>query len=119
MIVGGRHALADIAVALLKSELPPVTDFLYRSFDGEQMMLPWNAVRQCSSHRTAPLPPCENRLREQRRFKGNLRILLQPPRVHPFLDCFRRGLARVDSRSARLRSFLNCRYGRTAAIPRF
>jgi hypothetical protein len=58
MIVGGRHALADIAVALLKSDYPG-TDFLYRSFDGEQMMLPWNAVRQCSSHRTAPLPPCE------------------------------------------------------------
>jgi hypothetical protein len=58
------------------------------------------------SHRAAPLPPCENRLREQRRFKGNVRILLQPPRVHRFLDCFRGGLARVDSRSARLRSFL-------------
>src|SRR5512132_1128597 len=62
--------------------------------------------RRTWSHRVAPLPPSENRLREQRRFKDNVRILLQPPRVHRLLDCFRGGLARVDSRSARLRSFL-------------
>ena len=61
----------------------------------------------------------ENRLREQRRFKGSVRILLQPPRVHRFLDCFHGGLARVDSRPARLRSFLNRRYGRTPAVPPF
>src|SRR5258707_13665811 len=36
----------------------------------------------------------------------NVRVLLQPPRVHRFLDCFRGWIARVDSRSARLRSFL-------------
>ena len=63
--------------------------------------------RRTWSHRAAPLQPSENRLREQRRFKGNVRILLQPPRVHRFLDYFRGGLARVDSRSARLRSFLD------------
>jgi hypothetical protein len=38
---GRRHALADIAVALLKSDYPVVTDLLYRNSDGEQMMLPW------------------------------------------------------------------------------
>ena len=58
------------------------------------------------SHRAAPLRPFENRLREERRFNGIVRILLKPPRVRRFLNCFRGGLARVDSRSARLRSFL-------------
>ena len=47
----------EYRLALLKSVTTHVTDFLYRSFDGEQMMLTWNAVRQCSSHRTAPFPP--------------------------------------------------------------
>src|SRR4030095_9648683 len=42
---GGRHALADIAVALLKSDYPAVTGFLYRNSEGEQMMLPWRAVK--------------------------------------------------------------------------
>jgi magnesium transporter len=41
---GGRHALADIAVALLRSDYPAVTHFLYRNFEGQQMMLPWHAV---------------------------------------------------------------------------
>ena len=71
------------------------------------------------SHRTVPLRSSGNRLREQRRFMGNVRIVLQPPRVHRFLDRFRGGLARVDSRSARLRSFLNRRYGRTPAVSPF
>ena len=75
--------------------------------------------RRAWSHRAAPLPPSENRLREQRRFKGNVRILFQPPRVHRFLDCFRDRLARVDSRPARLRSFLNRRYGRIPTVPPF
>ena len=30
---GRRHALADIAVALLKSDYPVVTDLLYRNSD--------------------------------------------------------------------------------------
>jgi CBS domain-containing protein len=42
---GGRHALADIAVALLKSDYPAVTHFLYRNSEGQQMMLPWHAVK--------------------------------------------------------------------------
>jgi hypothetical protein len=42
---GRRHALADIAVALLKSDYPAVTQFLYRNSEGEQMMLPWHAVK--------------------------------------------------------------------------
>ena len=42
---GGRHALADIAVALLKSDYPAVTHFLYRNSDGQQRMLPWHAVK--------------------------------------------------------------------------
>jgi len=42
---GGRHALGDIAVALLKSDYPVVTDLLYRNSEGEQMMLPWRAVK--------------------------------------------------------------------------
>jgi len=42
---GGRHVLTDIAVALLKSDYPPVTHFLYRNSEGQQMMLPWHAVK--------------------------------------------------------------------------
>ena len=42
---GERHVLADIAVALLKSDYPAVTDFLYRNSEGEHMMLPWHAVK--------------------------------------------------------------------------
>ena len=42
---GGRHALADIAVALLRSDYPAVTHFLYRNSEGQQMMLPWHAVK--------------------------------------------------------------------------
>ena len=42
---GRRHALADIAVALLKSDYPAVTQFLYRNSEGERMMLPWHAVK--------------------------------------------------------------------------
>ena len=42
---GGRHALADIAVALLKSDYPAVTHFLYRNSEGQRMMLPWHAVK--------------------------------------------------------------------------
>ncbi|HMH07753.1 MAG TPA: CBS domain-containing protein, partial [Terriglobales bacterium] len=38
-------ALADIAVALLNSDYPAVTQFLYRNSEGEQMMLPWHAVK--------------------------------------------------------------------------
>jgi len=42
---GGRqYALSDIAVALLESDYPAVTQFLYRNFEGEQMLLPWHAV---------------------------------------------------------------------------
>ena len=47
---GRRHALADIAVALLKSDYPVVTDFLYRNSKGEQMMLPWHAVKGIDWH---------------------------------------------------------------------
>jgi magnesium transporter len=42
---GGRQALADIAVALLKSDYPAVTGFLYRNSEGKRMMLPWRAVK--------------------------------------------------------------------------
>lgn len=42
---GRRHALADIAVASLESDYPVVTDLLYRNSHGEQMMLPWHAVK--------------------------------------------------------------------------
>jgi magnesium transporter len=42
---GRRHALADIAVALLKSDYPAVTQFFYRNSEGERMMLPWHAVK--------------------------------------------------------------------------
>src|SRR4030095_16408885 len=45
-----RHALADVAVALLKSDYPVVTDFLYRNSEGEQMMLPWHAVKGIDWH---------------------------------------------------------------------
>lgn len=44
-VSGGRYALADIAVALLKSDYPAVTHFLYRNSEGQQMMLPWQAVK--------------------------------------------------------------------------
>ena len=44
-VSGGRYALADIAVALLKSDYPAVTHFLYRNSEGQQMMLPWHAVK--------------------------------------------------------------------------
>lgn len=47
---GRRHALADIAVALLKSDYPVVTDLLYRNSEGEQMMLPWHAVKGIDWH---------------------------------------------------------------------
>jgi magnesium transporter len=40
-----RYSLADIAVALLESDYPAVTGFLYRNSEGEQMMLPWRAVK--------------------------------------------------------------------------
>ena len=33
---GRRHSLADIAVALLKSDYPVVTDLLYRNSEREQ-----------------------------------------------------------------------------------
>ena len=42
---GGRHALVDIAVALLRSDYPAVTHFLYRNSEGQEMMLPWHAVK--------------------------------------------------------------------------
>jgi magnesium transporter len=42
---GGRHALADIVVALLRSDYPAVTHFLYRNSEGQQMMLPWHVVK--------------------------------------------------------------------------
>jgi len=42
---GRRYALADIAVASLKTDYPAVTHFLYRNFEGKQMMLPWHAVK--------------------------------------------------------------------------
>src|SRR6476620_3724282 len=42
---GGRHVLVDVAVALLKSDYPVVTHFLYRNSEGQQMMLPWHAVK--------------------------------------------------------------------------
>ena len=47
---GRRYALADIAIALLKSDYPVVTDLLYRNSDGEQMMLPWDAVKGIDWH---------------------------------------------------------------------
>jgi MgtE-like protein len=47
---GRRYALADIAVALLKSDYPVVTDLLYRNSEGEQMMLPWHAVKDIDWH---------------------------------------------------------------------
>src|SRR4030095_1741563 len=47
---GGRHALGDIAVVLLKSDYPVVTDLLYRNSEGEQMMLPWSAVKGIDWH---------------------------------------------------------------------
>ena len=47
---GRRHALADIAVALLESDYPVVTDLLYRNSQGEQMMLPWHAVKGIDWH---------------------------------------------------------------------
>src|SRR6188472_4222914 len=48
---GRRHSLADIAVALLKSDYPVVTDLLYRNSEREQMMLPWHAVKGIDWHR--------------------------------------------------------------------
>ena len=47
---GERHALADIAVALLKSDYPVVTDLLYRNSGGEQMVLPWQVVKGIDWH---------------------------------------------------------------------
>ena len=84
-----------------------------------QLMTLSGRPRRNWRHRAAALPPSENRLREQRRFKGNVRVLLQLPRVHRFLDCFRDRLACVDSRPARLRSFLNHRYGRIPIVQPF
>jgi hypothetical protein len=72
-----------------------------------------------ASHLAVPLPGCENRLWEQRRFKSNVRVLFQPPRVHRFLDCFGGGLTRLNSRPAQLRRFLDCRYGPTSTVPHF
>jgi len=43
---GRRYALADIAIALLESDYPVVTDLLYRDSGGEQKMLPWHAVKR-------------------------------------------------------------------------
>jgi hypothetical protein len=42
---GRRYSLADIAVALLRSDYPGVTHFLFRNSEGKQMMLPWHAVK--------------------------------------------------------------------------
>src|SRR6476660_3717380 len=43
---GGRqYVLSDIAIALLESDYPAVTKFLYRNSEGEQMMLPWLTVK--------------------------------------------------------------------------
>ena len=43
---GGRqYVLSDIAIALLESDYPAVTQFLYRNSEGEQMMLPWHTVK--------------------------------------------------------------------------
>ena len=50
MTVDGDMILADIAVALLKSDYPAVTDLLYRNSEREQMMLPWHAVKGIDWH---------------------------------------------------------------------
>ena len=43
---GGRqYVLSDIGIALLESDYPAVTQFLYRNSEGEQMMLPWHIVK--------------------------------------------------------------------------
>jgi len=47
---GRRYALADIAIALLESDYPVVTDLLYRNSGGEQMMLPWQVVKGIDWH---------------------------------------------------------------------
>ena len=45
-----RYDLDDIVVASLESDYPVVTDLLYRNSDGEQMMLPWHAVKGIDWH---------------------------------------------------------------------
>ena len=47
---GRQYALSDIAIALLKSDYPVVTHFLYRNSEGEQMMLPWHTVKGIDWH---------------------------------------------------------------------
>jgi CBS domain-containing protein len=41
---GRRHDLDDIAIALLESDYPAVTHFVYRNSGRQHMMLPWHAV---------------------------------------------------------------------------
>jgi len=48
---GRRHDLDDIAVALLESDYPAVTHFLYSNSERQQMMLPWIAVKGIDSSR--------------------------------------------------------------------
>jgi magnesium transporter len=40
----GRYDLDDIAIALLESDYPTVTHFVYRNSERQHMMLPWHAV---------------------------------------------------------------------------
>src|SRR5690348_15978748 len=41
---GWRYDLDDIAIALLESDYPTVTHFVYRNSERQHMMLPWHAV---------------------------------------------------------------------------
>lgn len=43
---GGRHAkLVDLAIDLLDSDYPPITQLFFRNEAGEQVRLPWEAVQ--------------------------------------------------------------------------
>jgi hypothetical protein len=39
-----RYDLDDIAIALLESDYPTVTHFVYRNSERQHMMVPWHAV---------------------------------------------------------------------------
>ncbi len=49
---GRQHDLNDLAVALLESDYPAVTHLLYKNSGRDQMMLPWDAVKNIDWRRS-------------------------------------------------------------------
>ncbi len=49
---GGRTKLVDLAIALLENDYPPITHLLFQNPERQQVMLPWDAVKQIEWRRS-------------------------------------------------------------------